>query len=78
MALSPNHFSMIFSNETKETFIEYLTKTRINHAKKLLLETEKKLSDISYDVGYNEPQYFSYIFKKNMMMSPSEYRKKNI
>jgi two-component system, response regulator YesN len=78
VALSPNHFSAIFSNETKETFIEYLTKIRINHAKKLLLETEKKLSDISYDVGYNEPQYFSYIFKKNMLVSPSDYRKRKL
>ncbi len=76
VALSPNHFSMIFSNETKETFIEYLTKIRIAHAKKLLLETNKKLSDVSFDVGYNEPQYFSYIFKKNMLMSPREYRKR--
>lgn len=72
--LSPNHFSMIFSNETNNTFIEYLTKTRLKKAKELLNNTEMKLSDIAYEVGYNEPQYFSFIFKKNLGVSPREYR----
>lgn len=72
--LSPNHFSMIFSNETNHTFIEYLTKTRINKAKALLETSKKKLADIAYEVGYNEPQYFSYIFKKNIGISPRDYR----
>ncbi len=74
--LSPNHFSMIFSNETNHTFIEYLTKTRLDQARVLLEESSKRLSDIAYEVGYNEPQYFSYIFKKNMGVSPRDYRNK--
>jgi two-component system, response regulator YesN len=72
--LSPNHFSMIFSNETNHTFIEYLTRTRLQKAKELLCETEMRLADIAYEVGYNEPQYFSYMFKKNYGLSPKEYR----
>lgn len=75
--LSPNHFSMIFSNETNHTFIEYLTMTRIRKAKKLLTTTELKLADIAYEVGYNEPQYLSYTFKKNLGVSPREYRLSN-
>lgn len=74
VCLSPNHFSMVFSNETKTTFIEFLTKTRIENAKKLLLHTDLKLSIITNYIGYNEPQYFSYIFKKHTGKTPSEYR----
>lgn len=75
--LSPNHFSMIFSNETNHTFIEYLTKTRLNKAKVLLEESEMKLAEIAVEVGYNEAQYFSYIFKKNFGIGPKDYRMKH-
>ncbi|MEX1307884.1 MAG: response regulator [Eubacteriales bacterium] len=74
VCLSPNHFSMVFSNETQTTFIEFLTKTRIENAKKLLRDTDLKLSVISNHVGYNEPQYFSYIFKKHTKQTPSGFR----
>ncbi len=74
VCLSPNHFSMVFSNETQTTFIEFLTKTRIENAKKLLLDTDLKLSIIANHVGYNEPQYFSYIFKKYTKQTPSGFR----
>ncbi|MCL2684211.1 MAG: AraC family transcriptional regulator, partial [Synergistaceae bacterium] len=36
-----------------------------------------KSSEIAYTVGYNDPHYFSYVFKKNMGLSPSEYRRKD-
>lgn len=74
VCMSPNHFSMIFSNETNSTFIGYLTNTRIGKSKELLKSTDMKLSVIADKVGYNEAQYFSYIFKKNTGMSPREYR----
>ena len=74
VCLSPNHFSMVFSNETQTTFIEFLTKTRIESAKKLLIDTDLKLSIIANHVGYNEPQYFSYIFKKHTGQTPSAFR----
>lgn len=74
VCLSPNHFSMVFSNETQTTFIEFLTKTRVENAKKLLTDTDLKLSIIANHVGYNEPQYFSYIFKKHTGYTPSGYR----
>ncbi|MCL2684683.1 MAG: response regulator [Synergistaceae bacterium] len=76
VGLSPNHFSAIFSQETGETFIEHLTATRLRNACELLRSTSAKSSEIAYTVGYNDPHYFSYVFKKNMGLSPSEYRRR--
>ncbi|MDY2840711.1 MAG: response regulator [Treponema sp.] len=72
--LSPNHFSTIFSQECGMTFIEYLTNIRIENAKKLLKETEMKGADIAYECGFNNPHYFSFIFKKITGLTPSEYK----
>ncbi|MDT4761803.1 response regulator [Sphaerochaeta sp. PS] len=72
--ISPNHFSTIFSQETGETFIEYLTQVRINKSKELLLTTALRSADIAYEVGFGDPHYFSFIFKKNTGISPREFR----
>ena len=72
--LSPSHFSAVFSRETNQTFMNYLTITRIQKAKELLRSTSLKSSDISYRVGYNDPHYFSFVFKKNTGFSPSQFR----
>lgn len=75
VALSPSHFSTIFSQAMNVTFIEYITTKRINLAKKLLRETDEKLSNIAFEIGYCDPNYFSYLFKKKENVSPTEYRK---
>lgn len=72
--ISPTYFSLIFKRETKTTFINYLTKIRMEAAKELLRTTDKKTFEIAEKVGYSEPNYFSYSFKKNFGISPSEYR----
>ena len=74
VALSPNHFSTIFSQECKTTFIEYLTAVRLENAKRLMRETDMKGYDIAYECGFSDPHYFSYIFKKNTGFSPREYK----
>ncbi|MCQ2505604.1 MAG: response regulator [Lachnospiraceae bacterium] len=74
MNFSPNHLSMIFSQETGRTFIKYLTDLRMNKAKELLKCTSKRSSEICEEVGYKDPHYFSYLFKKNVGMTPTEYR----
>ena len=74
VSVSPNHFSTIFSQETGETFIEYLTRVRINKSKELLQTTALRSADIAYDVGFGDPHYFSYIFKKHTGISPREFR----
>ncbi|MBP5519267.1 MAG: response regulator [Treponema sp.] len=74
VCLSPNHFSTIFSQECKTTFIEYLTNVRLENAKRLMRETDMKGYDIAYECGFSDPHYFSYIFKKNTGLSPREYK----
>ncbi|NLM00500.1 MAG: response regulator [Treponema sp.] len=71
---SPNHFSTVFSQECGHTFIEYLTDIRIGQAKKLLKTTQKRSTDIAYEIGFSDPHYFSYVFKKHTGMSPRDYR----
>ena len=73
--VSTNHFSAIFRRETGDTFIDYLTTVRMEKAKTLLVCTPMKTSDVGFEVGYRDPHYFSYIFKKSVGMSPKEYRK---
>lgn len=71
---SPNHLSMVFSQQTGQTFIKYLTDFRMNKAKELLRCTAKRSSEISIEVGYKDPHYFSYLFKKTQGMTPTQYR----
>ena len=57
------------------TFTEYLTGVRMQRARELLADTSMRTADVAYAVGYNDPHYFSYLFKKNTGLSPREYRK---
>ena len=75
VALSNNHFCTVFSQEMGVTFTEYLTNVRITRARELLTTTPMRTSDVAYAVGYNDPHYFSYLFKKNTGLSPRDYRK---
>jgi two-component system response regulator YesN len=72
--LSPSHFSVVFSRQVGETFKEYLTDIRIKKAKELLRTTALRSTDIAFLVGYNDPHYFSTVFKKNTGHSPSLFR----
>ncbi|MFZ0547868.1 MAG: helix-turn-helix domain-containing protein, partial [Candidatus Promineifilaceae bacterium] len=74
---SASHFSMVFSQEMGRTFKEYLTELRINKARELLRMTTLRSSEIAYQVGYNDPHYFSSVFKKNTGFSPIEFRTQN-
>ncbi len=71
---SPNHLSMVFAQQTGQTFIKYLTDFRMNKAKEMLRCTSKRSSEISMNVGYRDPHYFSYLFKKTQGMTPTQYR----
>lgn len=77
VALSPSHFSTVFSHAVGKTFIEYLTEKRIQEAQLLLKQTNLKLADIALTIGYNDPNYFSFLFRKKTGLSPTEYRQLN-
>jgi two-component system, response regulator YesN len=72
--LSPSHFSFVFGQEACQNFKEYLTEIRIKKAKELLRTTPLRSAEIAYQVGYNDPHYFSYVFRKNTGLTPSEFR----
>ncbi len=76
--ISPNYFSAIFSQEVGQTFVEYLTGKRIGEAKRLLRHTDKRSNEIAGAVGYKDPHYFSFVFKKVAGCTPSEYRRGNM
>lgn len=72
--LSAGYFSAMFSQKMKMTFIEYVTARRIEKAKQLLRNTKKHTTQIAGEVGYKDPNYFRYVFKKETGVSPRVYR----
>ena len=72
--VSPAYFSTVFKRETEMSFVSYLTEVRLQHALSLLNTTDDKTYVIAGKVGYTEPNYFSYVFKKRFGVSPSKYR----
>lgn len=74
--ITSTHFSAVFSQEMGQTFVEYLTAIRMEKAKELLRSTAQSSSEIAALVGYNDPHYFSFLFKKVNGCSPREYRKR--
>lgn len=76
LCMSTSYFSSVFKNVTGETFIEALTKKRIEKAKALIENTSMKTYEIADVVGYVDPHYFSSSFKKMTGSTPTEYAKK--
>lgn len=72
--LNPFYFSKVFKEHVGETFIDYVTGLRIDLAKQLIEEGDLSLKQVSYQVGYKDPNYFSRVFKKVTGVAPSEYR----
>jgi len=72
--ISANYLSAVFSQEMKSTFVEYVTTKRMAKAKELLRTTDKHSGEIALEVGYKDPHYFSFLFKKTQGMTTREYR----
>jgi len=74
VGLSASHFCTLFKQLTGSTFLEYVTRCRIEKAKYILLHTEVKVYQLAPLVGYQDSKYFTQVFKKITGMTPSEYR----
>ncbi|QPC45653.1 response regulator [Mangrovibacillus cuniculi] len=73
--LSPIYISKMFKEKLGINYIDFLTECRVEKAKKLLSDPEKSVKEITFEVGYHDPNYFSKVFKKICQVTPKEYRK---
>ena len=73
--LSYSYFSRQFLKTTGKSFKAFLNDIRCKHAEKQLLTTDKQISEISSECGYNDTCYFISVFKTTRGMTPSQYRK---
>ncbi len=74
VGLSANYLSALFSQETGATFVEHLTSRRMELARTLLRTTDQRSGEIAAAVGYKDPHYFSFLFKKTQGCTPRDYR----
>lgn len=75
VSVSPNYLSTLIKRSTGCSFIEMLTRKRMDMAKELLLGTNMKIREIAEKCGYRDQHYFSYCFKKYEGISPNVYRR---
>jgi len=75
---SPNYFHHIFSTVMGKTPQQYLLEERIRHAKILLVQSEKTISEIAYECGFASQSHFSMRFKEVVYCPPGEYRQRSI
>jgi two-component system response regulator YesN len=71
--ISPAYLSRLFSEHFRTSFIDYLTELRIEKGEKLIRESGKSVKEIAFAVGYQDPNYFSKIFRKLRGQSPTEF-----
>ena len=76
--LSPNYFGDLIKKETGKSAQEYIQTRMIDLAKEMIAGTEKTVSQIAYELGFQYSQHFNRIFKKNVGYTPGEYRKLQI
>ena len=71
---SPEYLSRLFKAETGEKFSSYLMSYRLNKAKDMLLNTDMKIYEIAYAVGYTTPSYFSKMYREFVGVAPEVTR----
>ena len=75
--MSESYFSHIFKKETGHNVVDYITRLKMEKAAELLENSGAKIADVAEQIGIDNPNYFSVIFKKVMGLSPHEYRHNN-
>ncbi|MGN6435079.1 MAG: helix-turn-helix domain-containing protein, partial [Agriterribacter sp.] len=71
------YFGDLVKKETGKTVLEYIQLKVINMAKERVLDHNKSLSEIAYELGFKYPQHFTRLFKQKTGMTPNEYRRLN-
>lgn len=75
--LNPSYFSVLFKEQTNLTFGEYVTRSRLQQAKSLLVTTNLPIADIAEAVGYQTAKYFIKLFKEYTGITPHQFRKES-
>ena len=74
--VSRRHFFRLFEQAVGVTPMEYLKKLRLQKAASLLLTTNSSVTQVAFDCGFNDSNYFSSMFRKEYGLSPSQFRKR--
>ena len=78
VGMSASYFSKFFKKYTGVNFITYVTDRKIEAAKDMLINTDRPVVNIAYDLSYSETNYFSKTFKKKVGVTPTEYRERHL
>ncbi len=76
-SVSQSHFFALFKRQTGTAPIDYFIRLRMNHARELLDSTCSSVKEIAATMGYDDPFYFSRVFKSVHRVAPAEYRRRN-
>nr|WP_243864247.1 AraC family transcriptional regulator [Alkalibacillus almallahensis] len=74
----PNYLSSLFKKETKIGLSEYVSQMRIDEAKIRLRYSPQSIRDIATDLGFSQPSYFTFQFRKTVGMTPTEFRETHL
>lgn len=77
-SVSPSHYFVLFKRQTGAAPIDFFIRLRMNHARQLLDSTCSSVKEIAAAMGYEDPFYFSRVFKSVHRVAPAEYRKRNV
>ena len=72
--LSTNYFGDLIKKETGKTALEYIQSKIMDMAKQKILDVRKTIGEIAYELGFKYPQHFTRVFKRNVGITPNEYR----
>lgn len=73
--ISKNYFCSMFKQETGVSFLNYIVEQKIERAKRMLVEENMKVYEVSEKLGYNDTTYFSKMFKRNVGVTPQDYKR---
>jgi AraC family transcriptional regulator of arabinose operon len=77
-ALSPSRFAHLFREQTGVSPMRYVERLRVARAQELLLTTNTSIAEVAYQCGYENPLYFSHVFKRSSGRSPRSFRKGSV